>query len=465
MSLIIPSRQLDRSPARWTVGDNSGATAGIIPEMGVGWGWGPRTVGKSLVLGVELGLAIANGTPWFGHPATKGKVVYCAGEGVYDLGIRIEARLAREERDRTLAIAKIAQESGDEAARQYAASLPPFTDDNLYIIPKTFVVPLISPSMTQTDSLRNVITEIQRLNTPGEDDIDPETGRVKDSFLWVQLVILDPAAKFAGRSQSNDNSANLIMSGLAELSAAVNSFVLVIAHPTEKGDKMLGAGALLNLADTDIEIRKDEVSAPGAPQTASIISHKSKYSALFPTIGYQVEPCEWDQPELGDDGQPDGKMVRVRSATVRMLEGQADSRPAQAGPAQEKTEPRKPLPEIRDVEKPSRRRTGIRPEQRDHHGLTVVPASTAPPGTRSLNTLIAEADTKRDAVHLVLAQQCPDCGRQGGVGCDARMEPAPLLLGRLPSGPLYAHESRVEAAMNTLPDAAQDAFLTTALPA
>ena len=446
---LYRARELDTSPPEWTVGDNSGASAGMIPGIGTGFAWGPRTAGKSLVFGVELGLAVANGVPFFGFPTQRGKVVYCAGEGIYDLGLRFKARQARQARDDTLAIAEVAKNEGDEAARAYAASLPPYTDDNLFIMDKAFTIPLINPSRAQTDSLKKAITTIQRLNTPGPDD-DPDT------FLYVQLVIVDPMAKFTGRSMSNDSSATLISSGLQAMSNELNTFVLAIAHPTEQGQKMLGAGALLNLADTEIEVRPDETN-PNALRTASVLSHKSKYSALFEPIAYQVEPCEWDEPELDELDEPTGKTVRVRSATVRMLE---EGKPAAAPGTAQAAAPPSPLPEIRDVEQPNRKRTGLK-----RHGLHAVPdaGEPAPPGIKPLKVLASDADAKREVVHTILAQHCEICSRQGGVGCDQKMTPKPLLLGRSLSGPLYAHEDRVIAAMSALPDQDQEGFLNAAL--
>ena len=448
---LVEARELDTSPPEWLVGDNTGSTTGMIPAIGTGFVWGPRTAGKSLAFGIDLGLAIANGTSFMGYPTAKGKVVYCVGEGLYDLGLRKQARLAREERDRTVAIAAIAEREGDEAARAYAASLPPYTDDNLYIVTEPFTVPLRNPSQEQTDSLRKAITAITRLNTPGPDD-DPDT------FDYVQLVILDSLANFTGRSISNDSSANLLVSGMQAMSRELECFILAIAHPTEKGDKMLGAGRLLNSADTEIEVRPDDVQTPGALRTASILSHKAKYSALFEQVGYRVEPCEWTQAVEDDDGNPTGETVQVRSATIRMLE---TGKSASGGTTQAAAPPAPPLPEIRDVERPHRKRSGLKPQHR--HGLTVVPATTAPAGARPLASLSAEADTRRDLVAAVLERRCPVCHRPQSLGCDVRMSPAPWSLGRGLKGPVFAHEDRVMAAVEAAPD--PEKFLTAALAA
>jgi hypothetical protein len=449
MSLVNAS-DLDTSPPRWLVGDNSGGKTGMIPEGGTGFAWGRRTSGKSLVFGIELGLAVANGTPFLGRPTARGKVVYCVGEGLYDLGVRKQARLARQARDNALAVTDITREQGSEAAASFGAALPPYTDENLKFITEPFTVPLLS-SREKTPSLTQAMATISRLNTPGPDD-DPET------FEYVKLIILDSLADFTGRSLSNDSSANLITGGLKAMARELECFVLAIAHPTAKGDKMLGADRLLNAADTEIEVAPDDVSAPGAPKTASVICHKSKYGAEFETVGYRIEPCEWDEPELDDEtGEPTGETVRVKSATVRLIEennSSQNSKPRSAAA---------PLPVLQDpAPARPRRRTGLRPQARNglhlvaDGDLPAVPRATAP----AVVPAPGPADAKRELMRTLLAARCPDCDRIQ-MGCDARMAPQPVPLAKTAAGQSYIHEDRIVAAALLQPD--PEAFLERAV--
>lgn len=421
---LINAAELDTSPPVWLVGDNMGATTGVLPQVGTGYAWGPRTAGKSLVFGIDLGLAIANGVPFLGHPVTKGKVVYCVGEGLYDLGLRKQARLARQVSDNAEAIERVRLNDGEDAARALAASLVPYTDANLKVITEPFTVPL-SAQRQQSPSLKQAIATMQRLNTPGPDE-DPET------FLPIQLVILDSIADFTGRSLSNDASANLITGGLKDIARELECFVLAIAHPTEKGDKMLGAGRLLNAADTEIEVRPDDAAAPGAPQTASVICHKSKYGARFDTMGYVVHPCEWEAPELDEYDQPTGRMVTVHSATIRLLEDPSAGKTPAAPPA--------PLPVIRGVEAP-RKRTGIRTASH----LRLVPAAEAPAPAPVPVPRPAPSPVPKPPAPMIagmLAVQCGDCGRPGGMGCDVTIAGSglvPLSLDPV----LAAHNDRI----------------------
>jgi hypothetical protein len=86
-------------------------------------------------------------------------------------------------------------------------------------------------------------------------------------------------------------------------------------------------------------------------------------------------------------------------------------------------------------------------------------------GHRPLGSLAAQADATRSLAHDVLVPACPDCGRPGGMGCTAVPGPPLLLLGQSLSGPLYAHESRVEAAAEARPRPDQVAFLSRVIDA
>jgi AAA domain len=454
---LINAAELDTSPPEWLVGDNSGTgPPGILPRIGTGFVWGKRTAGKSLSFGIDLSLAISNGVPFLGHPTIKGKVVYCLGEGLYDLGCRKQARLARQARDDTLAIAAVAEREGDEAARAFAASLPAYTDDNLFVITEPFTIPL-SANREPSRSLQQAINAIKALN-PGPDAPEDE--------LCVELVIIDAIADFTGRSLSNDASANLIAAGLKTMARELDCFILAIAHPTAKGDRMLGADRILNSADVEVEIMPDENNAPGSPKTASVIAHKSKYGALFETVGYRIEGCEWDEPEIDEDGNPTGETVRVRSATIRLLEPDAPSTPDQrAAPPR----PAATLPVLREVAPASRKRTGLRRATRPAPSLATVP-DIRPAGTRPLAVLSTAADARRGLKDTVLSVSCSTCSRQAGKSCDQRMRDSRLIpLGRDQSGPLYAHEDRLVSAALAQddPDTWLDATITalTARPA
>jgi hypothetical protein len=448
MSLVDFS-ELDTSPLRYQVDQ-------MVPEVGTGFLWGQSWAGKSLVA-LDMGLAVGNGVPFFGHDTIKGTVVYLVGEGLPGIGVRVKARLARQARDDTVAIAEEARKHGDEAARALAASLPPYTGDNLKIMTKPFPMHF-TRSGGPGPELRQAMSELTRLNTPGPDD-DPE------EFPYISLIIMDALANFAGElSISNDASAGRITKTMHWMSQELDACVMAIAHPTADGGKMLGASRLFNSADFVIRVAPDEVAAPGAQKTATISCQKSKDGTEFPPFGYRIEPCMWDEPVLDDNDEPTGETQEVTSATVRMID---DAGPAGKTAPEAPAPAAPPLPEIRDVP-PSRprKRNGLK----TRHGLHAVPDAPEPapapvPEARTLPmpVLPGGADTRQEIMRAVLTPRCPVCSRPAGMGCDVRMDPVPLALGRGPSGALCAHEDRIVEAALGQPD--PEAWLTGALAA
>lgn len=384
---FIRSDELDVSPPRWVVD-------GMLPEVGAGIFHGPSYAGKSLAADVELALAITNGTPFFHHATTRGPVVLCLGEGLYDAGCRKQARLARQERDDTITVAAIARDHGDEAARAMIAALKPMTDDGLFIITEPFAVP-ITRGGELTPGARTAIANI-RAQCP-----------------QPALIILDALADYTGGlSLSNDASANRLMMGLKQLSRELETCVLAVAHNDKSGQSLLGAQRLYNASDFVISVTPDEVSAPGADKTATIACEKAKFGPEFEPIGYRIEPCQWDEAELDDNDEPTGGTVLVKSATIRLLEsGTADRKPARTAA---------PLPVIRDVEQP-RKRSGVR-----RHGMHAVAS-------------IGDATARKVMAGGIMSVRCAECGAMAGMGCRPAHGSRAIAL----SLTLCAHESRV----------------------
>jgi AAA domain-containing protein len=63
---------------------------GLVPEKSLVVPYGPPKAGKTFVI-LSLGLHIAAGREWFGHPVQQGAVVYIAGEGTGGLSMRLRA--------------------------------------------------------------------------------------------------------------------------------------------------------------------------------------------------------------------------------------------------------------------------------------------------------------------------------------------------------------------------------------
>jgi hypothetical protein len=294
--MLINAAGLDTRPPEEVV-------KGMIPRVGAGFAWGPSYWGKSLVFGGELALAVANGHPFLGREVIRGSVALCLGEGLYDAGVRKQARIIRQQRDNAAHAAALSEIEDDPAAgAEWLEGQQPYTDDRLFIETEAFVLPVdarggISPGMRQAlDGL----------------------ARLPD----LELVVLDSLANFTGgASLSHDASANRIMLGMHAMVAELQCCVLAISHPTAKGDKMLGALRLFNSADFVYQIEPVQGSpGSGSPMVAALACQKNKYGPPFAPVQYVIEPIEWAEPATDDagnvlDGEPD---VTTRSATVRL---------------------------------------------------------------------------------------------------------------------------------------------------
>ena len=328
---LINAGDLDTSAPEYLV-------EGIVPFVGTGFLWGESRWGKSLLVNGELALAVANGTEFFGKKTIQGSVAICLGEGLYDAGVRKQARLAREQADRIAVAARLAVDHGDEEmAKRWLDELPPYTDDNLFYMTEPFVLPLDNGGLA-TRSLRAAIDSLSQIPN-------------------LALVILDALADFTpSLSISNDASANRIIQGMKMMARELNCVVLAVAHPTRDGGRMLGAGRLFNSSDFVIKMEPDTgTGADGQPRSATVSCEKNKYGRPFDPFGYFIEPCAWMDPVLDEDGMPTGEHELVESATVRPRDGELGA--ALFDPKPQK----KPLPTLIQPEQPKKRkRTGLR---------------------------------------------------------------------------------------------------------
>ena len=326
---LINADQLDTSPVDYVVQD-------LIPRGGIGIVWGPSTWGKSLVISVEMALAIANGTPFFGHETLQGSVIVALGEGLLDAGIRKEARIGRQASEDAAAVAALRAHRGDAAADAFAASLPAYTDDRLFTETQPFTVPLSQQGVPDRTMVAAAASYRQ----------------IPD----LEVLILDAMTDFSNLSITNDTSANRYIQGMKWLARELDCLVLAVAHPTKKGGEMMGSGRLFNASDFVIEVIPETGTAPDAPKAATLTCRKSKYGPGFDPISYEIDEMIYDSPVLDDDGVPvPGVTVPVKTATVR-LRADADTGALRMPGT---VRPPRPLPVVRDVPRP-RKRTGLR---------------------------------------------------------------------------------------------------------
>lgn len=385
MPSLINAADLDISPPEWLV-------EGVLPRVGFGFLRGPSYTGKSLVANNELALAVANGTPFFGHDTVQGCVAVALGEGLYDAGVRLQGRLARQVKDNAALLAA-AVEAGEDPPE-----FPAYTDDRLYVYTQPFQIPL-QPGDKPAPSYTQALAQLKVLKHFG-----------------LELVVIDAMPDFTGSmSLSNDSSANRYILGLKMLVRELDCAILVVAHNTADNRKMIGAARLFNAADFVIEVVPD-TPMPGEPPAATLYCRKTKYGREFLPMPYQVEAVEWDQEVRDENDLPTGEMQVVSAATVRL---RTDGEGSLRAPSEPRPEGLR-LPDVRDVVV-ERKRSGVRKAAKP----AVDPAVILTTG--------------------ILSVPCV-CGAAPMTGCDLDVEGTMTSLGAVGKAPVV-HESRITAAV------------------
>jgi AAA domain-containing protein len=416
--MIINASDLDTSPPEYTV-------EGWVPRIGVGFGYGRSTIGKTLVWGIDMPLAIATGTKFFGLDVVQGNVALCLGEGQQDAGVRKEGRTVREQNDRLARAGQIATADGPDAARAWLDSLPPYTDERLFIMPHSFAVP-IRADMTPTSELRRGVNELRQVPN-------------------LEMVVLDAAADFGGMSLANDTSANRFMLGLRWMAAELDCVVFVIAHPVDKGGHKTGlpGSRLFNSSDFVFTIEPD-LENTGGVTTATIIAEKVKSGPLPDPLNYTIEPVYWYEPARDPETRelvPGAPPVLTSSATARQRN---DELAGTGGLRLPGTTPR-PAAEVPAAvpapDKP-RKRSGIRPGA----GFRVVSPAVQPEPAPDPETAALLAE-KRALVDALISGDCPSCAHTAGRSCIPSTDPGGsfMVLTRPPESEymVIAHTTRV----------------------
>ena len=249
--------------------------------------------------------------------------------------VRKVARLAREQSDRVAYAAQIAVAHGDDVAKAWLSQQKPYTDDNLKYDVTPFTVPVM-----RADGEGEITTSLQ--------------GFINRAAKYpnLELVVLDSISDYTGGlSILNDTSANRLMLGLKWLARELECCIVCVAHPTEKGDKMLGAGRLGNAADFVIRSTPERSKTRDGEDVSTVTCEKNKYGGRFTPFSYKVEKHSWSQPVLDYQDNPTDEMVDVESATIRSLDDEKHSlRPMRR---------KMPLPTLMTASGPPRKRNGL----------------------------------------------------------------------------------------------------------
>lgn len=237
---------------------------------------GTPGAGKT-ALGVDHGLHLAAGEPWFGLKVSAGPVVYFAPEAPASVVMRAKAAAARKFVDRRL----------------------PF-----YISPGT---PELGGDLSSMDTAR-ILATIRQVEAAEGDA--------------VKLVQIDTLASCLGNGDENGEGMIRLVAAAKHIATAVGCCVMLIHHPS-KGDSngLRGHGSLAGACDTILTIATEEISGI---RTATLV--KSRDSATGLQFCYTLEQVALLERDTFGDPRT---TVIVKQAEVRQ------SRPRPRGKQQQ----------------------------------------------------------------------------------------------------------------------------------
>jgi AAA domain len=226
---------------------------------------GTPGAGKT-ALGVDHGLHLALGEPWFGLKVSGGPVVYFAPEAPGSVVMRAKAAAARKFPDR-------------RPAFYIATGTPELGGDGTSLM----------------DAERMIATVREVGSTEG---------------IHVKLVQIDTLASCLGNGDENGDGMIRLVGAAKYIATTTRCAVMLIHHPS-KGDSngLRGHGSLAGACDTILTIASDEVSGI---RTATLI--KSRDSATGLQFCYTLEAVTL--PERDSFGDPRTSIV-VKSAEIR----------------------------------------------------------------------------------------------------------------------------------------------------
>lgn len=204
--------------------------------------FGESGIGKTFIV-TSLGLAVCTGTPWAGHQAERGLVVYFLGEGAGGFPRRLAA--------------------GSEHMGISAEALSNFH---------------VSRSLIDLKDASEIVREISSL--AGEDG------------LPVKMIVIDTLARHIDGDESSNLDMGRFVAAVERVRSAFPGSCAMIVHHPGHGDKKRSRGAYCLKGALEHEIRVD----PG-----KIVFLKNKDGKLPEPILFKLVPVEIGRDE---DGEP-----------------------------------------------------------------------------------------------------------------------------------------------------------------
>lgn len=188
-------------PIDWLVDD-------YIERQGIGMLWGDSSAYKSF-LAVDLGLSIATGTQWHGHPVQPGAVLYVAGEGVRGIARRAAAWGIQNDLDLAGAPFHVSRGAGNVRDPQFC----------------TAVVDYVAETLAEP----------------------------------LRLVIVDTLHRnFGGGNENESQDISMLFDVLERgLARRLDCVVMLVHHSRKDGDEFRGSSSLHNGLDWEFQMQRE----------------------------------------------------------------------------------------------------------------------------------------------------------------------------------------------------------------
>jgi hypothetical protein len=249
--------ELNSPKTRWIV-------KGVIPERSLTVIYGRWGSGKSTVA-IEVCADIALGTPWHGHKAKQGVVVYVASENAHGVRARLDALL-----------------------RERGITLDAFEGRFLEITGR--------PHLLKPDEVQELIKELKPFGP--------------------SLIVIDTLARaVAGSDENAAQETGILVENCQTLINATGATVCLVHHTGKDGSKgMRGSSALPAAADAEIIIERPD----DAGNFRTVKLGKARDAQDY----YDLFKCELKLVELGID--EDGE--KITSTVVHEIAGAPEGR-------------------------------------------------------------------------------------------------------------------------------------------
>ena len=232
IKLMTAAEIIALPPLQWLVKD-------VLPTSGLATIFGQSGAGKTF-LALDVGVSVADGTPWFGRRVVQRPVVYVALEGEFGLSKRLHA---------------LRKERGDKAG------------SNMHFVVSSF-------SLLNHEHVAELVAEIRAAK------------------LEQPVIIIDTLSRaMPGGDENSGVDMGIAIEAAKSIQRAVDGLVILVHHAGKDPTRgMRGHSSLFAGADAVIMVRRENGARAWSIAKAKDSEDSSSYSFSLDTIEVGIDP-------------------------------------------------------------------------------------------------------------------------------------------------------------------------------